>query len=310
VRLKSRETQVVVALGLLLGVVAVSSPQFFKPAPLLSLLAREAPGLVATLGVAWVMIARQIDISIGSLFSLCGVAAGLLAAAGVPAPVVLFAAAGLGAVLGACNGFFVAVVGLPSIVVTLGAMVAWRDALRWWRQGQFVNLPDGVQWFGLPQTTGQLAVLGFALALAGVMTFLSRRIAGGRHVYAVGSDAEAARVTGLPVKTVQSGAFVAAGLLSGLGAMLNLVESPAVDPKAGLGLELKAVAACVVGGVAIAGGRGSFPGVLAGYALLGLLGPALTYLHVQAYWEKAIHGVVILVAAAAEGRRRLAPRRS
>lgn len=304
---RGREAWVGAGLALLLGVLAVVSPQFFQPAPLLSLLAREAPGLVTAAGVAWVMIGRQMDISVGSQFSLCGVLSGVLAAAGWPWPAALAAALGAGALMGALNGGLVAGLGLPSIVVTLGAMVAWRDALRWWGQGRFVNLPDGLQWFGLPQTAGQLCVVGLALLAVLGMAAAGRRLAAARFVYAVGTDAEAARLAGLPARSVTFATFVLAGLLAGGGAVLNLVESPAVDPKAGLGLELKSVAAAVVGGVAIAGGRGSLLGVLAGYALLSLLSPALTYLHVQAYWEKAIQGLVILGAVAADARRARRP---
>lgn len=292
------------SLAVLLASLALAAPQFFQPAPLLSLLAREAPGLMAALGVAVVMLGRQMDISCGSQFSLCGVTAGLAAAAGFPWPLALLASATLGAALGLANGALVAGLGLPSIVVTLGAMVAWRDALRWWRQGVFVNLPDGLQWFGLSQTAGQCAVLGVSLAVVGAFALAERRLAAARFVFAVGSDAEAARLAGVPVRPVTAGAFILAGMLTGVGAALNLIESPAVDPKAGLGLELKAVAAAVVGGVAISGGRGSTLGVLAGYALLSLLSPALTFLHAQAYWEKAVQGVVILAAAAADQRRR------
>src|SRR6187431_3135102 len=150
-----RELSVAAALALLLVFLAVAAPGFFQPQPLLSLLTREAPTLVVACGMALVIICRQIDVSVGSQFAVCGVCAGSLAASGWPLALVLPVCIGLGAALGAFNGVLVAGLRLPSIVVTLATMVTWREGLRWLRQGQFVNLPEGVQWFGLRQSTGQ-----------------------------------------------------------------------------------------------------------------------------------------------------------
>src|SRR6266571_8719229 len=159
----SRELSIAAALGLLLLFLAVAAPSFFQPQPLLSLLTREAPALVVACGMALVIIGRQIDISVGSQFAACSVCAGLLTAMNWPLALVLPASVALGASLGAINGLLVAGLRLPSIVVTLAMMVAWREGLRWLRQGQFVNLPDGVQWFGLSQPAGQWTLVGLAL---------------------------------------------------------------------------------------------------------------------------------------------------
>jgi rhamnose transport system permease protein len=126
-------------------------------------------------------------------------------------------------------------------------------------------------------------------------------LAAGRFVYAVGSDAEAARLAGIRPQLTTFVMFAFAGALTGLAAMMNILQSPQVDPKSGSGLELKAIAAAVVGGVAISGGRGNLVGPFLGLLLLACIGPALTYLHIEAYWEKAIQGVVILLAVMAEG---------
>jgi len=141
---RGREFTLVAVLGAILLAMAVWAPAFFQPAPLRSLLTREAPALVVACGMALVILARQIDISVGSQFSVCSVVAGLLAAAGWPLGLVLPVAAACGALLGALNGVLVAGLGLPSIVVTLGTMVALRQGLNLARQGEFVNLPDGV----------------------------------------------------------------------------------------------------------------------------------------------------------------------
>lgn len=298
-----RELSVAGALLLVLGALAIFAPAFYQPQPLLSLATREAPTLVVACGMALVIICRQIDISVGSQFAVCSVSAGLLAASGWPLPLVALASIAIGAGLGAINGALIAGLRLPSIVVTLATMVAWREALRWQRQGAFVNLPDGVQWLGLSQSAGQWLLVSLALVLMILLALALRHLAGGRFVYAVGSDAEAARLAGIRPQLVTFQTFVMLGALVGLAAMMNVAQSPQVDPKSGTGLELKAIAAVVVGGVAISGGRGRLWGVFAGLLLLACVGPALTHLRIEAYWEKAIQGAIILLAVVADGLR-------
>jgi rhamnose transport system permease protein len=297
----AREISVCLALCVMLLALAFFAPSFYQPQPLLSFLAREAPALIVTCGVALVMIARQIDISIGSQFAVCSVGAGLLAGLGWPIEFVLVASIGMGTLLGAVNGVFVAVLRLPSIVVTLATMATWREALRWKRQGAFVNLPNGLQWFGMHQTPGQIVIVSAALLVLIALSLTARHLAAGRMVYAVGSDAEAARLAGIRPQLVTFLVFGGMGALTGFAALLNIVQSPQVDPKSGTGLELGAIASAVVGGVAISGGRGNLLGVFAGFLLLACVSPALIHLHIEAYWERAIAGAIILAAVLGDG---------
>jgi len=296
-----REWSVAFALGALLLILAIAAPAFFQLQPLVSLLTREAPTLVVASGMALVIICRQIDISVGSQFAVCSVCAGLLAAMKWPLALVLSASVTIGALMGVVNGALVAGFRLPSIVVTLATMVTWRKALDWLRQGEFVSLPEGGQWFGLSQSAGQGALIATALALLGLLVFTTKHIAVGRFIYAVGSDAEAARLAGIRPQLTTFWVFVFMGALVGLAAMMNVAQSPQVDPKSGSGLELKVIAAAVVGGVAVSGGRGKLWGVFVGLLLLVCISPALTYLHIEAYWEKAIQGAIILLAVVADG---------
>jgi rhamnose transport system permease protein len=296
-----RELSVAAALALVLLALAIVAPGFYQAQPLLSLATREAPTLVVACGMALVIICRQIDISVGSQFAACSVSAGLLAAQNWPTPLVALSAIALGALFGAINGALIAGMRLPSIVVTLATMVTWREALRWQRQGAFVNLPERTQWFGLSQSAGQWTLVAIALLVLAIIGWTTRHLAAGRFVYAVGSDTEAARLAGIRPQLVTFNTFVLMGALTGLAAMLNVAQSPQVDPKSGTGLELKAIAAVVVGGVAISGGRGTLWGVFVGLLLLACVAPALTHLHVEAYWEKAIQGAIILLAVVADG---------
>jgi rhamnose transport system permease protein len=298
-----RELSVAGALAVLLLALGIFAPHFFALQPLLSRLTAQTPALVAAIGMTLVIISRQIDISIGAQFGMCAVIAGLLAAAKVPLAVVVLASIGAGGVMGALNGALVAWLRLPSIVVTLATMVTWQEALRLWQQGRLLNLPPGVQWFGFSQATGQAILIAFAVALVAVGAWAMKNIAAGRHVYAVGTDAEAARLAGIDPRRTTFGVFVFMGMLTGLAAMMNVAQSPQVQPSSGDGLELKVIAAAVVGGVAVRGGRGNLWGVFPGLLLLANVNPALTHFHVHAYWEKAIQGFVILLAVMADGLR-------
>ena len=296
-----RELSVLGVLALLLAYLAWRAPAFFQLQPLLSLLAREAPSLVVACGVAMVILVRQIDISVGSQFSVCSVFAGVLAAAGWPLAAVVPVAVLAGGSIGLVNGLLVAWLGLPSIVVTLATLVALRQGLNLVRQGEFVNLPERIQWLGLPQAQGQWLLITVAVVLLALLAWGLRHLAVGRWVYAVGSDAEAARLAGIRPRWVTLVTFVLMGALTGIAAVMNVVQSPQVQPLTGSGLELKAIAAAVVGGVAISGGRGTLWGVLAGLLLLACISPAMVHLRIDAYWEKAIQGLIILAAVMVEG---------
>lgn len=298
-----RELTVAAALGLLMLGLAIIAPHFFQIQPLISRLTSQMPALILAIGVALVIISRQIDISIGAQFSMCAIVAGVTAASGLPLGVAIFAALGAGALMGALNGVLVAWLGLPSIVVTLATMVTWQEALRLWQQGRLLPLPAGIQWFGLSQPAGQAVVISLTFLLLIGAAWAMKNLAAGRFIYATGTDAEAARLAGIDPKRTTFGVFVLMGILAGLAAVFNMVQSPQVQPNAGDGLDLKAIAAAVVGGVAISGGRGTLWGVLLGMLLLANVNPALTHFHQPPYWEKAIQGLVILLAVVADGLR-------
>jgi rhamnose transport system permease protein len=296
-----RELSVAIAYAALLLVLAVAAPRFFRPDPLRAFVVSNASVLVAAVGMTLVILCRQIDISIGSIFSICGVVAGLLARAGLPIALVGLGTIVAGGGMGAINGALVARLGLPSIVVTLATLVIGRESLRYVREGEFVrNLPPGFQWFGAGQAAGQWLVVSIGMVVFALFAWGLRHLAAGRAVYATGSDPEAARLAGIRPRGVIFAVFVVMGALAGLAALLNAVRFADVDPNAGQGLELQVIAAVVVGGVAVSGGRGTLAGSLIGVALLGSIGPALVFLGTKPQWEKAIQGLIILLAVASD----------
>ncbi len=296
-----RELSAAAVLCALLAVLLAVAPNFYSKANLRDLLLSNMPVLVAAIGMTIVILTGEIDISIGSQFALCSVAAGLLAKANFPIAIVGIMVALLGAMLGSINGVLVTRLQIPSIVATLATMVALRDGLRWATEGQWVQgLPAGFQWFGLNQAAGQSLIFVICAALFFAIAWALRNVPAGRAFYAVGSDAEAARLAGISPQSVVIGAFILIGILTGLAALLNSIRFSDIQSNAGAGFELKAIAAVVVGGTAITGGRGSLIGTLIGVALLGTIGTALSFLGINPFWEKAIQGAIILAAVGSD----------
>ena len=300
----SREIAVAVAIVTLWIVAAWLAPGFFSAENQRDLLMANMPVLIVALGMTLVILTGQIDISVGSLFAVFSVAAGVCAKSGLPLAVVALAVLTSGAAVGAVNGALVAYVRIPSIVVTLAAMVALRDGLRWITEGRWVqDLPRGFQWFGGTMLVSETITVVVAVILVAAVAYGLRHLAAGRAVYATGSNADAARLAGIDTRLVTFSVFAIAGALTGCAALLNSVRFNQIPSNAGLGLELKVIAAVVVGGSAITGGRGTVTGTLLGVILLGTIGPALTFLGINAYWEKTIQGAIILAAVSLDGLR-------
>lgn len=291
----SREWPGLIILALLYGFLAFGAPQFYGSENLRDLAMANVPVLLVAAGMTLVITIAEIDISVGSLFGICAVICGALAKLGMPMIFLPIAALAAGSLMGAANGALVSFVKAPSIVVTLATMVAGREALRWITGGAWLEgLPANFQWFGLGQRVGQGVIIAFTLVIFAGLWWASQRIWAFRAVYATGSDAEAARLAGISTGSVKFWVFVLMGALTGIASLLNAVRFSDVPANGGINLELKTIAAVVVGGTSITGGRGSLPGTLVGVLLLGSIEPALTFLGINPYWEKAIQGTLIL----------------
>jgi rhamnose transport system permease protein len=304
-----REIWVAAAIALLFAALGVVRPEYFSRGNLTDLFLANFAVLIIAAGMTLVVLTGDIDISVGSLFAVCAVSAGVLAKSGFPTPLVFAFICVLGALAGTLNGSLVAFLRLPSIVVSLAMMIVLRDALRWITQGAWVqNLPADFQWMGLSQAAYPFAAGAVAASVVGALAWSLRYTAAGRLIYATGSSRDAARLAGVKTYIVTLCVFASLGALTGLAAVLNAMRFNQVPPNTGLGLELKVIAAVLVGGTSITGGRGTIAGTVLGVALLGAIGPALTFLGVSAYWERAIQGAIILVAVAADAVPRISQR--
>src|SRR5262245_2241428 len=211
-RTHRRELTIAATLAVLCAVLAAAAPGFYSRANVSDLFLGNVPVLFVAMGATLVILTGEIDISVGSVFAICGVVSGLTALAGAPLPVVIGATCATGAALGALNGLLVAYARLPSIVVTLATLVALRDGLRWWMQGAWVQgLPESFQWLGLSQASYPLVILALVSILQVAFSLGAGYLAAGRAVYATGSDADSARLAGIDTARVKFAAFAVAG---------------------------------------------------------------------------------------------------
>src|SRR5581483_11161094 len=268
----NREWPSLIALIGLCIFIAFAAPRFYEPGNLRDLALANASVLLVSTGMTLVIVVAQIDISVGSMFAVVSVACGVLAKLGVPILLLPVLAILIGCVFGALNGALVSFVKAPSIVVTLATMVAWREALRWITGGAWVEgLPTHFQWFGLGQGNGQALIVLASLFIFGLLWWGSENWVALRAVYATGSDTEAAKLAGISTTRVVFWVFVLIGALTGIASLLNAVRFSDVPANSGINLELEAIAAVVVGGAPITGGRGSLLGTCIGERLLGCI---------------------------------------
>ena len=265
---------------------------------------------VVAIGQTLVVITRNIDLSVGSIVGLTAYIIGQTVSDNndLSPIVVVLMAMGVGGLLGLVNGVLVAYGNVPAIIVTLGTLAIYRGILVSIANSQTIlvsNLPDWL--VDLPRLTlfsvGEIQMrllVGIALVVVGVFQLIVNYLPYGRRLYAIGSNPEAASVTGLPARRIVMIAFVLCGALAGLGGFLFLARFGTITVQAAQGLELQVVAAVVVGGVNIFGGSGTMIGALLGAVLIGTLEQSLIRMRINEFWKDAALGVLILLAVASD----------
>ena len=310
--LKSREASLALAILILLVLIASRFPGFVTPANLARVFTDTSPLILLALGQMAVIVSRCIDLSVAANLALCGMIAALMDGAGVPLPLILPGVVALGAGLGAINGLLVWRLGIPSIVVTLGTMTIYRGTIFLLTGGAWINahqMSDAFKAFPRMVVLGLPVMAWIAVAAIAGFTLLLTRTPLGRAFYAVGGNPHAAVYTGISVGRTQFAAFVLAGALAGLTGYLWVARYAVAYVDIAGGFELDVVAACVIGGIAIAGGAGSVAGCVMGALFLGIIKNALPVVGISPFWQMAISGSAILIAIAFNARGQRAPGR-
>jgi len=301
--MRSRAFALAVAIVLSTLGVSLVNPGFLSPASLVGLISSMAPIVIVAIGLALVVICGEIDISVGTMFGTLAAVLAVLASpshAGLPAWAAVGIVIGGGAAAGFVNGALTVWGRVPSIVATLGTMSIFRGVTEFILGGNWVtDLPADLRYLGTGAVVGVPICVWVAtvVALAGVV--LSRRSRVGVRLFAVGDHAEAARMSRVGVNTTKLMAFTLCGMLVGVAVAVGVPRLSVVEAGLGVGMELAAVTAIVVGGVSIRGGVGSLAGVALAAVMLGMLRSMLVFLKLgeaATFWEQAIQGVCILAA--------------
>lgn len=296
----ARETGIAIALVLVVVAATAANPNFlFSNDGFRDLLLTPSLLLLVAVGMSFVIITRNIDLSVGSIVGLTAYMTGRLFIdlEGIPVIVVFVAGVALGGVLGAINGLLVAWAKVPALVITLGTMYIYRGMNVAWTGSDRINasdLPRDFRGLGTDQFLRIPVLTIIAVIVLIAAAWYLRNIRGGREFYAIGSDPAAAHLYGLKVNRRIIGAFVISGALSGLAGVLYAARYGTVSSAAGMGWELQAIGAAVIGGVAISGGVGTVWGAAIGAFLLLTINRALPILGIDDFWQRAVVGVLIL----------------
>jgi rhamnose transport system permease protein len=299
---RSREMSILIVLLLVIAAATVKTPSFlFSANSWRDLLLTPSILLVLAAGQAVVIITRNVDLSVGSVLGLTAYLTGRLFLDVPGLPIVAVVAAGVlaGGLLGLVNGLLVALGRVPALVITLGTLYIYRGIVLTWAGSDRINAGDMPRDFLSLGTRSILSIpvlFIVAAVVIGVVGYYLYAHRGGRELYAIGSDPDAAVLYGLNVRRRVLAAFVLSGALAGLAGVMFAARYGTVSSGAGLGIELEAVAAVVIGGVAIFGGSGTVWGAAIGAVLLVTIDRALPILGIPDFWQRAVVGALIIGA--------------
>jgi len=305
--LRSREILLAAAILALVALIASRFPGFVAPGNLANVFNDTAILIILALGQMMVILTRCIDLSIAANLALCGMVVAMLNAAmpGIPVPALIALAILIGTALGALNGLLVWKLDIPPIVVTLGTLTIYRGIIFVLSNGKWVNaheMSDAFKVLPRAQLLGLPILSWIAVAVVLATALVLRRTGFGRALYAVGGNPVAAVYAGVDVGGTRFFAFTLAGAIAGLSGYLWVARYAVAYVDIAGGFELDVIAACVIGGVSIAGGIGSAGGAVLGALFLGVIKNALPVVNISPFWQLAISGSAIIVAVAVNAR--------
>lgn len=305
--LKSREGQLIFITIIFYVAVGIASPSFLSLESMDSILTDTTILMVMACAQMMVILTRGIDLTVAANIALSGMVAALIGMhwPATPLPLIICASMLTGLVLGMFNAVLIALLGIPSIVVSLGAMAIYRGMVFVLSGGQWVNsqeMPASFTAFPLDRLVGvtNLALVGIIICILGVLMMRYTRF--GRELYAIGGNPEATSYVGINTKARLFGVYSITGLLGGICGYLWVARYAIAYTEIAMNFELLTVAACVIGGVGIAGGTGSMLGAILGALFLGVLQNALPVMGISPFWQMAVSGTAILIAVIVNSR--------
>ncbi len=295
------EQKSLIALLVLIVIVSFLNPNFFTLDNLMNILRQTSVNAIIAVGMTLVILTGGIDLSVGSVLALCGAFAASLIAIEVPVLVAVPTALFAGAVLGALSGFIIAKGRVQAFIATLVTMTLLRGVTMVYTDGRpistgFTDTADAFAWFGTEYVLGIPVPVWLMVIVFAAVWYLLNHTRFGRYVYASGGNEAATRLSGINVDKVKIGVYSICGVLAALAGIIVTSRLSSAQPTAGMGYELDAIAAVVVGGTSLLGGRGKIMGTLIGALIIGFLNNALNLLDVSSYYQMIAKAVVILLA--------------
>lgn len=298
-----RQFSIVLVFFLIVAFFAFANQYFMTWLNWLNLVRQSSINGILAIGVTFVILTKGIDLSVGSVMALAGMIAASLVTETNEQFVLfgIFAGLAAGAGLGLVNGVLVAAVKVPPFVVTLGMLSVARGLTLIFSEGRPIpNLSDPFKWIG----SGQIMYIPVPIVILFVVFLIGWTVSNyttfGRYVYAVGGNEKAARTSGISTKVIVGATYVISGLLAGLAGLVLTARTTAALPQAGIGYELDAIAAVVIGGTSLAGGRGSLLGTLIGALIIGTINNGMDLMGVSSYYQQVLKGTIIVVAVIAD----------
>ncbi|WP_217533438.1 ribose ABC transporter permease [Vibrio metschnikovii] len=295
------EQKSLIALLFLVVVVSFLNPNFFTVDNILNILRQTSVNAIIAVGMTLVILTAGIDLSVGSVLALCGAFAASLIALEVPVLVAVPTALLAGAVLGGISGIIIAKGKVQAFIATLVTMTLLRGVTMVYTDGRpistgFTDTADAFAWFGTGYALGIPVPVWMMVVVFAAAWYLLNHTRFGRYIYAMGGNESAARLSGINVDRVKIGVYAICGLLSALAGIIVTSRLSSAQPTAGMGYELDAIAAVVLGGTSLMGGKGRIMGTLIGALIIGFLNNALNLLDVTSYYQMIAKAAVILLA--------------
>ncbi|EKO3925227.1 ribose ABC transporter permease [Vibrio metschnikovii] len=295
------EQKSLIALLFLVVVVSFLNPNFFTVDNILNILRQTSVNAIIAVGMTLVILTAGIDLSVGSVLALCGAFAASLIALEVPVMIAVPTALLAGAALGGISGIIIAKGKVQAFIATLVTMTLLRGVTMVYTDGRpistgFTDTADAFAWFGTGYALGIPVPVWMMVVVFAAAWYLLNHTRFGRYIYAMGGNESAARLSGINVDRVKIGVYAICGLLSALAGIIVTSRLSSAQPTAGMGYELDAIAAVVLGGTSLMGGKGRIMGTLIGALIIGFLNNALNLLDVTSYYQMIAKAAVILLA--------------
>ncbi|ENP8391918.1 MULTISPECIES: ribose ABC transporter permease [Vibrio] len=295
------EQKSLIALIFLIVVVSFLNPNFFTVDNILNILRQTSVNAIIAVGMTLVILTAGIDLSVGSVLALCGAFAASMIALEIPVLVAVPTALVAGAALGAISGIIIAKGKVQAFIATLVTMTLLRGVTMVYTEGRpistgFTDTADAFAWFGTGYALGIPVPVWLMVVVFAAAWYLLNHTRFGRYVYALGGNESATRLSGINVDRVKIGVYAICGMLAALAGIIVTSRLSSAQPTAGMGYELDAIAAVVLGGTSLMGGKGRIMGTLIGALIIGFLNNALNLLDVSSYYQMIAKAVVILLA--------------